>query len=186
MTKFNLPVKLIVVDVETNGRGMESKIVEVGAVCLDEELQEIGEFEMLVDGRPMSPEATAVNNITDAMLAGKPLWVECYRKWVAWCDQWKPYVLGTWSDFDTMALRPEYERIGIRYPHPGHAWDIKTVVWYECIKLGYPSRTFPVDRACEILNIPFEGQKHRALPDAKMEAKLFKTVVLRKPAEQMW
>jgi len=181
------PWRIVVLDLETNGgRDYEARIVEVGAVCLDEELNEIGEFEMLVDGRPVLPGASAVNNITDEMLVGKPLWAECYSKFVKWCDQWKPYILGTWSDFDTSVLRPEYGRIGIRYPHPGHAWDIKTVVWYECIKLGYPSRTFPVDRACEILNIPFEGQKHRALADARMEAKLLRTVVQKKPVERMW
>jgi DNA polymerase III epsilon subunit-like protein len=187
---MKLPFHLVVLDLETNGgRDHEARIVEVGAVCLDEDLKEVGEFEMMVDGRPMLPEATEVNNITDEMLVGKPKWYECYRQFVTWCDQWRPYVLGTWSDFDTSVLRPEYNRIGIRYPHPGHAWDIKTIVWFFCILKGYPSRTFPVDRACEILNLQFEGQKHRALADAKMEAKCFKAAVMPvsvQHGERMW
>lgn len=185
-----LPWHLVVLDLETNGaKNYDQRIVEVGAFCLDEDLKDAGEFEMLVDGSPMLPEAVEVNHITDEMLIGKPKWQDCYKKFVDWCDQFRPYVLGTWSDFDTSVLRPEYGRIGVRYPHPGHAWDIKTVVWYECILRGYPSRTFPVDRACEILNIAFEGQKHRALPDARMEAKLFRTVVRQEPikkTEPMW
>lgn len=176
---MKFPFNLIVLDLETTGgKTRDTRIVEVGAVAQDEDLNEIGCYEALIDGRPMTPEATEVNNITDEMLIGKPLWAEGHKPFVAWCNQFRPYVLGTWSDFDTSVLRPEYDRLGIRYPHPGHAWDVKSIVWYECLKKEFPSKTFPVDRACEILNVPFEGQKHRALPDARMEAKLHKMVIM--------
>lgn len=187
---MKLPFHVVVVDFETNGeRGEASRIVEVGAVSMNEALEAVGEFETLVDGRPMNPAATEVNNITDEMLVGKPKWLECYRPFVNWCDQYRPYILGQWSDFDISVLRPEYLRIGVRYPHPGHAWDVKSIVWWECLKRGYPSRTFPVDRACAILGVPFEGQKHRALPDARMEAKILRLVAESKipeSSERMW
>lgn len=181
---MKLPWHLIVLDIETNGgRNHDARIVEIGAVCLDEDFDTAGEYEALVDGRPMLPQATAVNNITDAMLEGKPKWEGRWREFAGWCDQWRPYILGQWSEFDVSVLRPEYARIGVRYPHPGHAWDLKSVVWWECLKLGYPSRTFPVDRACEILGIRFDGQKHRALPDARAEAKCFRAVAKPAPAK---
>lgn len=175
-----LPFNLIVVDVETSGKP-DNRIVEIGAVRVTEDLQLAEEFEMLVDGRPVLSDARAIHHITDEMLEGRPKFDTAWRSWSSWCDQWRPYILGTWSDYDTTTLRDEYKRFGIHYPHPGHAMDVKSIVWWECVKRGYYSRTFPVDRAVTILGIPFEGKKHRGLPDARMEAKLFQFVALNRP-----
>lgn len=168
----------MVLDLETGGKRPEGKIVEVGAVCVDEDLRTAGEFEMMVDGRPMEQEATDVNGITDGMLAGKPKWHECFQGFVDWCDSFRPYTFGAWAiDFDLAVLRDEYHRMKRRYPHPGHAFDVKTAVWLECMRSGFPARKLTVEDACRIMGIRFEGERHRALPDARMEAKLFVAAV---------
>jgi DNA polymerase III epsilon subunit-like protein len=173
---MNFPFSVITLDLETSG-DPDQRVVEIGAVRLDESAKMTDEFETLVDGRPLDPVVIDIHHITPEMLEGKPVFSEACRSFEIWCEQFKPYIFWSWSDFDHITLRDEYKRLGLRYPHSGHAFDLKSVVWWEALKHGIPSRTFPVDRALSVLGIPFEGQKHRALPDARMEAKLFQYVV---------
>lgn len=167
-----LPFNLIVVDVETGGKP-ENRIIELGAVRVTEDLEIKDTFEMLVGGIKIKPDARAVHGIRDRDVAGKPPWAEAWRAWAKWCKQWDPYVLGSWSDYDQTTLRDEYKMAGVGYPHHGHMLDVKSVVWWECLRSGFYSRTLPVARACTILGIPHEIPAHRALPDAITEAKLF-------------
>lgn len=172
---MNLPFNVIAIDLETAG-DPDQKIVEIGAVRLDERLNITDEYETLVDGRPMTDLVIGIHGITAEMLEGKPKFQEARRPFEDWCEQFKPYALFSWSDFDQVTLRDEYRRNNIKYRHPGHAFDLKSVVWWEILKHGYPSRQLPVDRALSILGIKFEGRRHRALPDARMEAKLLQFV----------
>lgn len=172
---MNLPFSAIVFDVETAG-DPHQRIVELGAVHLDEKLHITGGYECLVDGGPMTDEVIKVHGITPEMLAGAPTFRQMHRTFEDWCNQFKPYTLFSWSDFDHCTLRDEYRREGLKYAHSGHAFDLKSIVWWAALGNGFPARTFPVDRALSILGIPFEGQRHRALPDARMEAKLLQYV----------
>lgn len=172
---MEFPFSVIVLDLETAG-DPDQKVVELGAVRLDERLFITHEFQALVDGRPLTDEVIKIHGITSDMLDGKPKFQEVRRDFEIWCEEFKPYTFFSWSDFDQCTLRDEYRRLGLKYPHSGHALDLKSIVWWEVLKQGYPSRTFPVDRALSILGIPFEGRRHRALPDARMEAKLFQYV----------
>lgn len=67
------PAVFVVFDLETTGlEPKKEQIVEIGAVKFDRR-GPIARFSVLVDpGRPMPAEASKVNGITDAMLAGKP------------------------------------------------------------------------------------------------------------------
>lgn len=173
---MNLAFSAIVIDVETAG-DPDQRIVEIGAVRLDDHMRITDEYERLIDGRPLTEEVIKIHGITADMLEGKPTFRQMHREFEIWCNGFKPYALFSWSDFDHCTLRDEYRREGLKYAHSGHAFDLKSVVWWEVLKKGYPSRTFPVDRALSILGIKFEGQRHRALPDARMEAKLLQYVV---------
>lgn len=63
----------VVFDLETTGLDpKKERIVEIGAVKFDRR-GPIGRFSVLIDPqRPMPPEASKVNGITDSMLKGKP------------------------------------------------------------------------------------------------------------------
>jgi DNA polymerase III epsilon subunit-like protein len=172
---MNLPWSAIVLDVETAG-DPDQKIVELGAVRLDEQLRITDEYEALIDGRPLTQEVIAIHGITADMLEGKPTFRQMHRAFEDWCYQFKPYTLFSWSDFDHCTLRDEYRREGLKYAHSGHAFDLKSIIWWAAIQNDLPARAFPVDRALSILGIKFEGQRHRALPDARMEAKLLQYV----------
>jgi len=65
--------RFVAFDLETTGlEPRQHQIVEIGAVKFDHR-GPIGRFSVLIDpGMPMPPDASRVNGITDAMLAGKP------------------------------------------------------------------------------------------------------------------
>ena len=174
MQRIRLPWSLIVVDLETTGKP-DNRVVEIGAVRITEDLELAEQFSMLVDGRPGTDGARAVHGIQDSELEGKPLFPKASKEFEQWCSQWE-YVLGAWSDFDQVTLRDEYRRNDLHYRHPWHMLDVKSAAWWDSIKRGFYPRKFTVDRALSIYGIPIEGQRHRALPDAIMEAKLFQFV----------
>ena len=68
------PTRFIAFDLETTGLyPAKDRIVEIGAVKFDRR-GPIGRFSVLIDPRmPMPAEASRINGITDAMLAGKPV-----------------------------------------------------------------------------------------------------------------
>lgn len=180
---MKLPFDLIVLDLETTGESNHHRIVEIGAVRLDETLEIVDEYEAMVDGRPMTAAASRVNHITDEMLVGKPKWDEAYAPWVEWCRKSEKYVLSSFGTyFDLAVLRDEFERFNLKYPHPGAALDAKGAIWWELLKQGYPSAHLSLSTVVEILRIPVEGVPHRALSDAKATARALKACL--KPASK--
>jgi DNA polymerase III epsilon subunit-like protein len=178
VTKLRLPFSVIVTDVETGGKP-ENRIVEIGAVRVTENFEIAEQFSMYVKPpEAIKTDAFQIHGISDTDVQAAPSFKLASQQFIEWCDQWKPFALGTWSDFDVVTLRDEHRRIGGVYPYPGHVLDVKSVVWWDCLKRGHFSRTLPVDRACSILGIPHELPKHRALADALTEAKLFRFVAL--------
>lgn len=179
MEKIRLPFELIVIDLETNGLEVpEVRIVEIGAVRMTRDFELADTFRSLVDGRPMTPVATAVNNITDAMLEGEQPFQEVSKGFVEWCRKSSDYVLGAWGAyFDLCVLRSEYRRIGVRYPHPGRGLDVKAIAWFETFCRGNPSSKGGVDSLCEQFGVEFEGTRHRALDDALAEARILQEIV---------
>lgn len=167
------PFDIIVLDLETAG-APDHRIVEIGAVRLIRGTEPADQFRSFVNGSPVSEEVVKVHGITEETLAGAPDWGEVYGGWVEWCRKSPAYVLMPFGAyFDVPVLRAEYARWGLRYPHPGQCLDVRTVVWREVIRRGFPARYLSVERACEILGVVPSVPRHRALPDAMTEAMLF-------------
>lgn len=172
---MRLPFDLIVFDLETAGEN--HRIVEIGAVRLDRDLNLVDRWSSLVDGRPVDEKTMAVHHITDDMLAGKPKFAEIHAEFDEWCRKSDPYVMAAFGAyFDVPVLREEYKRLGRPYPHPGHAMDIKAVVWWHLLKKEFPCKYLGVDRALELLGLTFEGTRHRGADDAWNEARLLRFV----------
>ncbi len=174
MSKFRLPWSLIVIDLETTGKP-DNRVVEIGACRISEDLELSEAWSMLVDGRPVSDGARKIHGIPDSDLEGQPIFAKAAKDFEYWCSQWE-YILGAWSDFDQVTLREEYGRHALHYGHPWHMLDVKSAVWMDALRRGFYPRKLTVDRALSIYGIPFEGKAHRALPDARMEARLFQFV----------
>lgn len=178
---MRLPFELIVFDVETNG-SQEHRIVDLGAVRLDRDLREVDSWSSLIDGRPITEEAAKINNITEEMLKGKPTFAEVHAQFDDWCAKSDLYVLSAFGAyFDVPVLRAEYARLGRKFPHPGHAFDVKSVLWWELLKRGLPCKRLNVDHALELLGMQYEGTRHRGLDDARMEARMLQKIHGRMP-----
>lgn len=166
------PFDVIVFDLETAG-APEHRIVELGAVRLGRDLAVIDRFGALIDGRPVDEETRAIHHITDDMISDKPKFAEMHMLFDEWCQKSDPYVLTAFGAyFDIPVLREEYKRIGRKYPHPGHAIDIKSIAWMEILKRDLPCKRLDVERALELLGLKYEGTRHRGPDDAWNEARI--------------
>ncbi len=66
-------MKFVAFDLETTGiKPREDRIVEIGAVLFDGSCAVTGYGTLVDPGIPISPDASAVNGITDEMVKGKP------------------------------------------------------------------------------------------------------------------
>lgn len=166
------PFDLIVLDLETTGRP-DDRILEIGAVRLNDDLEIQDSFQVLVDGSPIPEAVIKVHGITEELVAGAPDFGEAYAPFVEWCERSPAYVLAAWpTSYEIPVLKAEYKRFGLKYPHPWQSMDIKSIVWDRAIELGHLTRRMSVDRGLDIFGLAVEGRRHRALPDAIMEAKL--------------
>ena len=71
-------IPIVVLDTETTGLypGLGHRIVEIGAIRL-ENWQEVGQVSSLIQpGRKMDPKASSVSGITDADLQGQPTFAQ--------------------------------------------------------------------------------------------------------------
>jgi len=168
-----LPFDLISVDVETAG-DPGHRIIEIGAVRIERSYRIADKWSSLVDGRPVDDKVIKIHGITADMLAGKPKFAEIHSEFEAWCEKSDYYVLAPWGAyFDIPVFRAEYRRCGVKYPHRGEAFDLKTIVWQALIKRGFLAKTCKVERALELMGLKFEGTPHRALDDAYNEARAY-------------
>lgn len=105
-------MKHIVIDLEMNkiARNSEarkickSEIIEIGAVMLDENLQEIGNFRTYVKPEYNDKIAAEIRNltgITDVMVANAPVFREAFRMFTNWClGTGDEVTIYAWSDSD--------------------------------------------------------------------------------------
>lgn len=117
LTKLlSLERPLIVFDLETDGL-TNCRIVEIGYMQFRPD-GSIEEGETLVDPqRPIPPEVTAKNHITDAMVAGKPTWFQLAKRVAARfadCD-----FGGKNIRFDLGVLAEEMERVKVPWSYSG-------------------------------------------------------------------
>lgn len=172
---------MVVLDFETNGGTEEDptahRIIEIGAVKLNEEIRIIDEFSMLVDGRPVLEEVVKIHGITNEMLEGKPKFADAHFDFDEWCGPKQEYLLSGWGIyFDVPVLRSEYQLLKKKFPHRGECIDIKGAAWTDLLKKGKPVRHLGLEQAAGLYGIPFYGKKHRAVDDARMTARVYQAV----------
>jgi DNA polymerase-3 subunit epsilon len=178
---MRLPFHLVVLDIETNGGMVEDptahRIIEIGAIRVDEEMRIASEFSMLIDGRPVLPEVVDIHGIRNEDLEGKPKFAEAHSEFDEWCGKKQDYLLAAWGAyFDIPVLRSEYQKIGMKFPHRGEAMDVKGAAWMDLLKQGKPVRHLGLEQAAALYGIPFFGRKHKAVDDARMTVRVLQAV----------
>ena len=174
------PEPIIVLDTETTGTSNRAEIIELGAVCLNQDGQEVSSFSCLIQPKDMGPiidKALAVNKIQRSdLLSAKP-WETVAPYFVQWMNaiptpSGSPMNIAFNAPFDKRMLE-------------NHGMFLR---WGQCAKqrsyqimkannaaprnknggLKQPNLT----EACNYFGVALPKNAHRALDDARATAHL--------------
>ena len=174
----------IVADLEWNGayskkaHGYFNEIIEIGAVKLNEQMEEIDRLHVVIKpviSRKLSSVVSDLTHITGEELEGGTTFLAAADKLKAFVGE-EPAVLLTWSTTDLSVLLENY-RFFLRcdrIPFMAQYADLQAYVQAH-EKLGGPGQQLGLARACEALGVSDEGmEQHRALDDSRMTAAIAK------------
>ncbi|MBR2519354.1 MAG: exonuclease domain-containing protein [Selenomonadaceae bacterium] len=165
----------IVIDLEMNPvsktfkdirRRTTDEVIEIGAVKLDENYQQVDEFQCYV--RPeygeITKHITKLTGITQATVADKPLFAEAFQNFMDWIGTWD-MTLYSWSNSDIKQLKVE-----CAFKIPGYDIAKLEKRWRDLQKafddrIGLHS-SLALKHAIGAMNRDFEGTQHTALADA--------------------
>jgi DNA polymerase III epsilon subunit-like protein len=173
---------LLVLDLETTDNPRARRIIELGCVLLDRQLDVLDTFDQLVrPAEPLSEFVTKLTGITDADLAVKPYWPEVAGRWEEWLRQRVPNIkqvrLACWGNyFDVNVLRQEYEGCGREYPFSGTALDVKSLAFLWTSLSGRRTDSLGLPHVCQTMEFAPPSRWHRAHPDAWMTAAVLRRV----------
>lgn len=179
-------MKRIVVDLEMNpiGKNFEARkhwnneIIEIGAVMLDDRLQEVAAFKTYVKPElceGIAPKITRLTHINDGMVENAPKFAEAFQMFVNWCygtgEDIKVYA---WSDNDYKQVSQELLLKNIELS--AKEQSLMETEWKDFQKefdncLGF-DRQLSLSFALEMAGIDFNGRVHDALDDARNTAEL--------------
>lgn len=156
-------------DTETTGIKPDTdRIVEIAAY----DPVQNRTFEQVVNpGIPIPLEASAIHNITDAMVADAPNFSVVGKKFVEFCEGDVVLIAHNNDGFDIHFLKNEFLRHHIEFP----PWTfLDTLRWARRYRPDLPRHTLQFLR--EIYGIP-ANQAHRALDDVIVLYKVFSIMI---------
>jgi len=164
----------IVVDVETTGLDAEAdRIVEIAAVATTA-TEVLGMWSTLVDGRPVTPDNSAIHGLVNADLVGAPVWPTALDRFIAFCGRFGPWtevrLVGHNAKFDKGFVDPDGQdwlctkRLAQHlFPATAPGYSNQTLrYWFEDLRATYGE-----DPYVETFGIA----AHRALGDALVTAR---------------
>ena len=181
-------MKHIVVDLEMNNirRRSEARkictneIIEIGASMLDENLWEIGKFQIYVKPEyndVIVPKISKLTGITNEMVANAPTFSVAFKQFTDWCLNIKDDVMiYAWSNTDHSQVMKEIQLKQYKLSEEEH--KLMEHGWTDFqnefdIHLGF-ERQISLKLALDMAGIDFNGSQHDALDDARNTAKLLR------------
>lgn len=181
-------MKHIVVDLEMNNirRRSEARkictneIIEIGASMLDENLWEIGKFQIYVKPEyndVIVPKISKLTGITNEMVANAPTFSVVFKQFTDWCLNIKDDVMiYAWSNTDHSQVMKEIQLKQYKLSEEEH--KLMEHGWTDFqnefdIHLGF-ERQISLKLALDMAGIDFNGRQHDALDDARNTAKLLR------------
>lgn len=181
-------MKHIVVDLEMNnirrrseGRKIcTNEIIEIGASMLDENLWEIGKFQIYVKPEyndVIVPKISKLTGITNEMVANAPTFSVAFKQFTDWCLNIKDDVMiYAWSNTDHSQVMKEIQLKQYKLSEEEH--KLMEHGWTDFqnefdIHLGF-ERQISLKLALDMAGIDFNGRQHDALDDARNTAKLLR------------
>lgn len=181
-------MKHIVVDLEMNNIRHRSEvrkictneIIEIGASMLDENLWEIGKFQIYVKPEyndVIVPKISKLTGITNEMVANAPTFSVAFKQFTDWCLNIKDDVMiYAWSNTDHSQVMKEIQLKQYKLSEEEH--KLMEHGWTDFqnefdIHLGF-ERQISLKLALDMAGIDFNGRQHDALDDARNTAKLLR------------
>ena len=164
-----LPVQLVVVDTETTGLDpVRDRVIDIGAVRLDADLQVTGFWSTLVDPQRALPlQITRLTGIAQSDLEGAPSFAQAYRELGEFAGE--ALFVGQNVAFDIAMLAAAAARCGAP-PPPTRTFDTleaSLLLYPECDRHGLGSMA---------ATLGLGEPPHRALPDAQVTAALLRAL----------
>ncbi|MBQ2944064.1 MAG: exonuclease domain-containing protein [Ruminococcus sp.] len=155
-----------------------NEIFEFGAVKIDDAMNVIDEFSMLIRpviGKFMNPYVKKLTNVTFDEL--KSAENDFYDAMKAFSEFLGDSVLMTWSTSDLLSLieNQSYFAGSDRLSFMNRYCDLQSYCEH-CLGVGSASRQLGLSACAELLAIPVEGNQHRALYDAQLSAECLKAL----------
>lgn len=183
-------MKHIVVDLEMNNikrktparKFSKMETIEIGAVMLDEDFNEISSFRTYV--RPeyndhIENKIVHLTGITDEMVCGAPKFNDALRMFTHWClGMGDEVIVYSWSNNDYIQI--SNEMLLKHYEILEEEEVILKKEWSDFqnefdLNLGF-DRCLSLSLALDMAGIDFSGRQHDALDDAKNTAMLLQVV----------
>ena len=162
-------MKQVVLDVETTGLGVQrgGRVIEIGAVAIEEGII-VAEMGSLIDsGASINYFAYRVHGISEEMLTGQPrpgeVW-SSFREFVGPAE-----LIAHNSPFDSAFVRHELGRLGHNLPNQWHC----TVRLARKRLPHLPNHKLDTVYRHLFGEIPDSLQRHRALDDARLAARIW-------------
>lgn len=155
---------------------LKTETIEIGAVKLDDRLQEISSFKEYVhpDFCPkVYTKYQKLTGITTEMLADAEQFRDVLARFCEWCGT--DYIIYSWSDSDIWQLMREYDYKRIEYTDAlrymfNHWKDFQTE-FGSMLKLD---RSISLKDAVTLGGLDFSGRAHDGLTDARNTADLYR------------
>ena len=168
----------VVFDIETTGFSpVNNRIIEIGAVKLDENFRTVSEFHRLIRPRvyrQMHFKISEVTHMSMEELEHEGLKFEdVVEEFIGWCGD--DYVLCTWGNMDLTELQRNmvYHGLEIPFPFPLFYYDVQKI--YSLLHSDGKQKD-SLDRVVEELGL-LEGRPfHRALDDAYYTGRVMASV----------
>lgn len=181
-------MKYVVVDLEMNNvakgsgvrRRCSQETIEIGAVMLDENMQEVSSFRTYV--RPeynacIAPQIELLTGITFDMVENAPAFSEAFHMFTSWClGTGDEVMIYAWSGTDYAQIAREVllkdyapsteEAHLIKYPWLDFQAEFDQ-------QLGF-KKSVSLKNALNMAGLDFSGREHDALDDARSTAQLMK------------
>ena len=179
-------MKHIVVDLEMNCVAKKSEArricrmgtIEIGAVMLDDNLQEISAFRTYVKpeyNNCIDRKIKRLTGITEEMVQNAPVFREALRMFTNWCLGTGDVVtIYAWSDTDFCQITKEIDLKN--YEMTPEEETVLATKWSDFQKefdthLGF-NKQLSLSMALDMAGIDFTGREHDALDDARNTAEL--------------
>lgn len=162
--------KFVVLDTETTGLGKDDRIIEIGAILL-ENRKPVKTFHTYInpEGKESHPDALRVHGITNQFLEDKPLFRDVYHTFLDFVSD-STLVIHN-AAFDMRFLQAELDRV----QYPVRLSELCPVCdTIDLAKARFPGQKYNLDSLCRRFGIDLSHRTlHGALKDADLLVKVF-------------